>query len=92
MIPLFNYSKSGYAQFYIKRFSLSNISTENIWTIKKTNRSIKLDFNGDHAFQLNLSDYGEKCEEISVRNVVWMSLQLRYTNVTDFQYRPHFRG
>ena len=64
-------------------------STENVWTLRKAKTSIDIYYNGELAFQLNFSDFGEKCEEAGGRNVHWLNL---WYNATDLQYKSQYKS
>ena len=57
--------------------------------MRKAYTSIELDLNGEHAFQLNFSDFGTRCETAGRRNVNWIIVK---TVAADVQYASHQRG
>ena len=64
-------------------------STDNLWTLRKMYTSLELDFDGALALQLYFSDFGEKCEKVGERNIIWLRIR---TTAADLQFKPHIRG
>ena len=75
----------------LKHNYASYSSEENEWMLWKTNSSISLDYNGELAFHINLSDFGEKCEEIGQWQIFWLNW-FEDTNFDELQYKPNLRG
>ena len=64
-------------------------STGNVWTLRKMNTSLELDFNEALALQLNFTNFGEKCEKVGERNIIWLRISATAANL---QFKPHIRG
>ena len=68
-------------------------STENIWSIRKTNISLDLDFNSITLFRYNFSKIEEGCINLRSINVLWVYFTSYLSSgVDELQYKPHNRG
>ena len=75
-------------------------TTENIWTIRKTNISLELDFNNITLLQHNFSKIEKGCISLRSINVIWIYFTSFIDERTSWisntvdglQYKPHIRG
>ncbi|XP_063694455.1 low-density lipoprotein receptor-related protein 1B-like [Bolinopsis microptera] len=73
-------------------------TTENIWSIRKTNISLDLDVNSITLLQYNFSKIEQECISLRSINVLWIYLTSSEksfpwipTTVVGLQYKPHIR-